>query len=463
VAEGTAQDLGTAYQAYDIQQGHQVFLLVLDPRWGSGERALRRLEALQRAVADLTIPGLVPYEHVGMAEGRLYVVRARAEEQSLADLRRQGSRMEVGRVLELGIKMCESLAPAHRAGFVHGSLSPHSVLLGALPNAEASGEYNVTLADGGLLPTLHGDALAQGRPGGRSPYLSPEQAAGEQVNAASDVYVIGCLLYEMLTGRPPFRASDEMVLALQHLRHEPPSLQVLVPHVPAALAKIVHRAMAKEPAVRYRNAGQLAYILKDQVGGQPAEQPAWERLVVPPPPVPSQVADWTDREVYALEDEDDWSDEPTGVDWLMIGLLVAALIAVLGLIPLWRTVYRRYTGPPSASAASLRTCVEPQALGADRFSEARQVDLPTWWPLPEGEANLDFLAVIWYNSKSAQPAGRVAAQARVVAFSRDDRMMCRKGIPNRDTRLQVSATRSQFGSPAYGFEGKSVVNWAGNA
>jgi serine/threonine protein kinase len=441
-AEGTAQDLGTAFKTYDIQQGQQVVLLELAPRWGGGERALRRLEEVQRTVADLATPGLLPYEQVGLVDGRLYVVRGRAKEQTLADLQLQGRRMEIGRVVELAIELCEALAPAHRAGLVHGSLAPQSVLLGTATNTAAPSERSVTLADAGLLPALHAASAAQGRPWGRIPYLSPEQAAGEQVLAASDVYVIGCLLYEMLTGRPPFRASDETVLALQHLRHEPPSLQVLVPHTPPALAQIVHRAMAKEPAVRYRNAGQLAYILRTQVGARPAEQPppapqpAWERLVVPPPPAPAQVADWSSREVYDLEGADDWNEEPAGVDWLMIGLLIAGLIAVLGLIPLWRTVYRRYTGPLPAPAAGMRIRFEQDALEPLLAGLDSQTDhfLRRYWIIPEAEANLDNLAFVWYNSMAAQFPGLAVSRRGVAA--------CFLG----DTAI------SQFGSPAYGFQ-----------
>jgi serine/threonine protein kinase len=301
------------------------------------------------------------------------------------------------------------------------------------------------------LPALHDVSPAQGRPWGRIPYFSPEQAAGEKVHAASDVYVIGCLLYEMLTGRPPFRASDETVLALQHLRHEPPSLEVLLPHAPPALAKIVHRAMAKEPAVRYRNAGQLAYILKAQVGGRPEEQPAmapqpaWERLVVPPPPVPSQVADWSTREVYILDGDDDWSDEPEGVDWLLIGLLIAALIAVLGLIPLWRTVYRRYTSPLPASSARLHTSCEQGTFGSAGFSEPCRAELPTSWLVPDEQANLAVVAFVWYNCMPAQPSGQG----------------CGLVLRRQDSVSKASALKelSQFGSQAYGFPQKSVVDW----
>jgi serine/threonine protein kinase len=430
LAEETRQDLGAVYQAYDVHQGRQVALLVLDPRWGTGERALRHLEKLQQRVAGTAAPGLLPYEHVGMVNGRLYVVRAGAEEQTLADLYLKGQRMELERVVELAIALCEALAPAHRAGLVHGGLSPQSVLLGTALGSDEASESSVALVDAGLLPALHATAATQGRPWGRTPYLSPEQAAGEQVHPTSDVYVIGCLLYEMLTGRLPFRSSDETVLVLQHLRHEPPSLQVLLPHAPLALAQIVHRAMAKEPAVRYRNAGQLAYILKTQVGSRQEEspiapvaasasQPVWERLVVPPPPVPSQVADWSDRDNYVLDQVDDWSDESAGVDWLMIGLVIAALIAVLGLIPLWRTVYRRYTGPVPASAAGLRLCIDQEALGSLQPALDNQT---------EASAKLDDLKHIWYNSRRAQVPLPVAARPGTLLASQVERKSPSLGV-----------------------------------
>ena len=446
LSEGTSQDLGTEYKAYDIQQGQEVVLLALAPRWGSGAEALRRLEEAQRTVADLAVPGLLPYQQVGMVDGHLYVIRARAEEQTLASLKLQGRRMEIGHAVRLAIGLCEALAPAHRAGLVHGGLAPQSVLLEVSPGTDGSPELSVTLADAGLLPALHAAEAVQSRPWGRIPYLSPEQAAGEQVHPATDVYVIGCLLYEMLTGRPPFRASDETVLALQHLRHDPPSLQVLVPHTPPALAQIVHKAMAKEPAGRYRHAGQLAYILRTQFGAWPAPQPSTsqpappasqpspvqERLIVPPPPpLPAQATEWPSREIYELEEDDTWDDEPAGMDWLMLALLVAALIAVLGLIPLWRTVYRRYTGPPPDSATGMRLHCEQEFLETLLADFCRQT---------EAGVNLDDMALVWYNSRTTQvPDLRLFRQGLVATV-----------VSNR--------VISRFGSPAYGFQFRSIVN-----
>jgi serine/threonine protein kinase len=238
--------------------------------------------------------------------------------------------------------------------------------------------------------------------------LSPEQAAGEEIHPTADVYVIGSILYEMLTGRPPFRASDELVLALQHLRQEPPSLQILAPGVPPALVQIVDKALAKEPAARYRNAGQLAQILMSQVGlapspmqieasartpgrtdglrARPDQPPAQRRLVVPPPPAqslsmtPVRTAPRAPREIADIARPSDMkkaegkAQKSTGVDWLMIGLAILALIAVLGLIPLWRTVYRRYATPPPALAPALHSAALwwPDVLSPP--SDARSIE-----------------------------------------------------------------------------------------
>jgi hypothetical protein len=343
VAQGTSWDIGTIYRTYDTQQDELADVLLLDPRFGGGAEAVDRLGMVNEVVADLIQSSLVPFDQIGLVDGQVYLARSHVEAQTRADFLAHAAPLDVDAAVEIAIRLCEALAPAHRAGLVHGSLSPHSVLL------EAGGQVAVT--DAGLFPALRLARAPSGQPWGRFPYLSPEQAAGDDAHPTSDVYVLGSLLYEMLSGQPPFQAEDATTLALQHLRKEPVPLQALVSNTPLPLAQIVRKALAKEPAARYRNAAQLAYILRSQVeqgfapsvaAPVPADRDlAGQHLVVPPPPVAHPPQD-----LYSPVTETGYqAEEPAGVDWLLIGLIVAAMIAVLGLIPLWRTVYRRYTPP----------------------------------------------------------------------------------------------------------------------
>jgi serine/threonine protein kinase len=407
ISEGTSQDLGMMYKAHDMQRDRLVTVLVLASRFVSGVAAWDRLAKSQEAVANLAQPGLIPFETVGLIDGQVYVVRRLVAGRTLADLLVQAGRLEIGTAVEIAIRLCEALAPAHRVGLVHGGLSPQSVRVGD------GGQ--VTVTDMGLLPALRPVHTLPGQPWGRYPHLSPEHAAGENVHPPSDVYVIGALLYEMLTGRPPFRAHDRAVLVRQHMRQEPPSLQILVPQVPLPLAQIVHKALAKEPVARYRNAGQLAHILRSQLGPRPASRraelaagnqvPPREHLVVPAPPAqPRPVATRPAREIYTVSREaDEWEEESAGVDWLMVGLIIAALIAVLGLIPLWRTVRSRYAAP-----TSVPTPVSYHLPGVDAS-----------WSLPctgprksqaQATTELGDFGLVWYNAMAPRLLG--VGQAR---------------------------------------------------
>jgi serine/threonine protein kinase len=419
VSQGVPWDIGTTYRTYDMQHDELADVLLLDPRFGSDPKAVDRLGMVSEAVDDLVQSSLVPFDQIGVIDGQLYLARSHAEAQTLADLLAQTGPLRFDAAVEIAIRMCEALAPAHQAGLVHGSLSPHSVLL------EADGQLAVT--DAGLFPALRQAHAPSGQPWGRFPYLSPEQAAGEDAHPTSDVYVLGLLLYEMLSGQPPFQGGDATSLALQHLRQEPVALQALVPQIPFALAQIVHKALAKEPAARYRNAAQLAHILRSQVGVAPAvaapavsdRGPARQRLVVPPPP-----AAYPPTETYLPDAETGYQvEEPAAVDWLLIGLIIAAIIVILGLIPLWRTVYRRYAVPPGESVpgsyyrlediTDLSPTLRAFHLARDRSERASGRVLgcsqgssdpgvaaapvkPRW--------ELDESGLVWYNWKASIPA-----------------------------------------------------------
>ncbi len=398
VSEGAPQDLGTLYRGHDIRHDRPVLILVLLRRFGTGFEALKRIAQANQIVTELQLPGLVPLDYVGLVDGQPYLVHSAAKGHSLAELLRQVGALGPDVALEIAVRLCDALAPLHRAGLVHGGLSAHSVWLGIREGHEGEGlglgsglrlEPGIAVMHSGLVPALQTFFATPGQPWGRFPYLSPEQAAGDTVLPASDVYVIGSLLYEMLTGRPPFRASDEMVLVLQHLRQDPPSLQILAPQVPPVVSQIVQKALAKEPAARYRNAGQLSYVLRaqlEQLKARSAElsaRPDPRRLVVPPPPPPSPApaAPPRIRRYELIEDAEDRPEETEAVDWFFVALVIVAIIAVLGLIPLWQTVYHRYAVPTPLSAPVSYYGVE---YALSRFSATTS-------------RGLDDFGLVWYN------------------------------------------------------------------
>jgi serine/threonine protein kinase len=340
VEEGD-QGIGVSYRAVDADD-RPVVVLLLSQRYEAEEVLLARLSGLQKAIAGLGLRTVVPLEWVGPALGRLCLVREHVYAPSLGSiLRGEGALASVAAV-RIAVGLCDALAAVHQGGLVHGGLTPETVLVG--------GEGSVTITDAGLLPALRPMPPLPGQAWGRFPYVSPEQAAGEDALPASDVYVVGLMLYEMLSGRLPFGSSDASSVAMQHLRREPIPLQSLAAQVPLPLARVVHKALAKEKAARYRNAGQLAHILRSLLEPKPVDTnpkpisprtvPPVQRLIVPPPP--NAYPDGKYVAAPRRPKDEDWHEEPEGVDWLMVGLIIAALLAVLGLIPLWRTVYRRY-------------------------------------------------------------------------------------------------------------------------
>jgi hypothetical protein len=352
VSAGVAGDVGAVHEAHDTVDDRPVTVLVLPPGRLPNSEALRRLVDVQVAVASLGQPGLVAYEDVGIVAGRPYLVRPALPQRSLAQILARNAPLDARTALEIALRLCETLAPLHRAGMVHGSLSPYSVLAGEenAPAAAAS-QWTVTLVDIGLLPALHSPEATGGQAWGRSPYFSPEQAVGLEARPSSDVYVIASLSYAMLAGRPPFRGADPALVALQHARQEPPSLDILVPGVAPRLAEVLAKALEKEPANRYRNAGQMARVLQEQWAelqhrdALPFEPAGRGRIVVPAPPEQARemAAPW--RQTFLVGEEEE--REPAMINCLTILLLILALVAVLGLIPLWRTLYQRYTAPPA--------------------------------------------------------------------------------------------------------------------
>jgi serine/threonine-protein kinase len=247
--------MAVIYKATDIALGRIVAIKILRPSLTNDGSFLTRFRQEARNVANLSHPNIVTVHDVGQDGNTHFIVMEYIDGQDLKKIVRAEAPLSVERSLDLSIQFCAGIGYAHRAGLVHADVKPQNILVTAAAK--------VKVTDFGIA-----QALAMTQPQERqkvvwgSPhYFSPEQAQGEYPTPASDVYSIGVVLFEMLTGRLPFMASDQQELAMAHIRDTPPRISELNPQVPTSLDRIVQKVLSKEPSARYRTADQLGRIL----------------------------------------------------------------------------------------------------------------------------------------------------------------------------------------------------------
>lgn len=246
--------MATVVAAHDRVLDRAVAVKLLPP--GSAPVARERFLREARAAARLRNPGVVAVHDTGEAAGRAFIVMELISGQSLADLLDRRGRLEVAEAVAVTIGILEALAEAHAIGMVHRDVKPGNVLL---PHGGG-----VKLADFGLAKALDestGGLTTTGAVVGTPTYLAPELVAGVAPGPASDVYSTGCLLYALLAGHPPFTADSALAVAYAH-RHEPvPAIDAVRPDVPGGLRTVVTRALQKDPADRYPEAGAMRAAL----------------------------------------------------------------------------------------------------------------------------------------------------------------------------------------------------------
>jgi serine/threonine-protein kinase len=264
--------MATVYLGRDTELERPVAIKVLAENLAGDDEFRRRFVREAKLAARVSDPNVVSIYDAGEDDGRLYIVMEHVDGETLADLLARRGRLPPDEARELAAQAASGLAHAHEAGLVHRDVKPQNLILRR--------DGTVKIADFGIARAAETTITQTGTVLGTAAYLAPEQALGEKVTPAADVYSLGAVLYELLTGRPPFEFESLADLAAQQARMEITPVRELATDVPPELEDIVMRCLARNPAHRPGSAGELARVL---LGGEAPTQPLHRPTAVQAP------------------------------------------------------------------------------------------------------------------------------------------------------------------------------------
>lgn len=265
-----AGGMANVYLAEDIELGRRVAIKILNDRYAHDEAFVERFRREATAAASLSHPNIVSIYDRGEAEGTYYIAMELIEGRNLKELIRARGRLRPAQAVAHTRQILAALRFAHRNGIVHRDIKPHNILVGQ--------EERLKVADFGIARAGASQMTEAGSIMGTAQYLSPEQARGGHVTATADIYSVGVVLYEMLTGEVPFTGDTPVEIAMKHLNEQPKAPSAVAPGIPADLDRIVLRALAKDPAQRYATAEEMDSDLARVEAGLPVARETTESV-----------------------------------------------------------------------------------------------------------------------------------------------------------------------------------------
>jgi serine/threonine protein kinase len=260
--------MGVVYKAEDEKLGRPVALKVVRGGLGGGEEGRLRLIAEARTAAAVSHPNIAAIHEIDEADGVIFIAMEYVEGKTLRSVL-GGRALEIRQALKIATGIAEGLARAHRSRIIHRDLKPENVMIAP--------DGHVKILDFGLakllqpepdpsemsqLETISAERSREGKIVGTTAYMSPEQARGQALDVRSDLFSFGIVLYEMVTGRAPFKGSTQMDTLTAIIREQAVPAVELNPEVPPELERMLGKCLEKDPADRYQDTGDLAVDLR---------------------------------------------------------------------------------------------------------------------------------------------------------------------------------------------------------
>jgi serine/threonine protein kinase len=321
--------MANVFRARDLNLQRDVAVKILREDFIDDPNFRARFLQEARSAANLVHPNIVTIYDFGIDQNRYYIVMEYVDGTDLKSVIRDADQPDIPNALDLMIQICEGVGYAHRAGLVHCDLKPQNILVSPDGRAKVT-DFGISRALASINPEERTEIVW-----GSPKYFAPEQASGSAPSPSSDVYALGVILYEMLTGKLPFAAENSQGLAELHQSATPPSPRGLNSDISPTLESILLKVLSKEPGARYRTADQLGRVLKTL--SEFTDKP------LPQEPIPA-----LDPPSYVVNSESttDVRFEFTKVDWIAVVLGLLAFLAIGGLIPLWLWVCLLYPACP---------------------------------------------------------------------------------------------------------------------
>ena len=253
--------MGEIYRARDPRLERRVALKLLAERYSEDEAFRERLLRESRIAASLDHPNVVPVYEAGEVDDRIFIAMRFVDGSDLEALLRSDGPLEASRALAIAAQVADALDAAHARGLVHRDVKPSNILLDRQDRRE-----HVYLADFGLTQSVSDRAPADGHLDGTVDYVAPEQIRGDDVDGRADVYGLGCVLFQALTGTVPFSGVSDVAVLYAHLEAPPPRASERRDALPEALDDVLTRAMAKVPAERQPTCGALVDEAREALG-----------------------------------------------------------------------------------------------------------------------------------------------------------------------------------------------------